>query len=46
MPCVKQNLACAGSNAEPGQCQCEMLAQRQIAERMSVFEQIGPILAC
>ncbi len=32
-------------DAEPGQHQREMLAQRQIAERMSVFEQMGAVLA-
>ena len=34
-----------GGNAEPGQHQREVLAQWQIAERMSVFEQISAILA-
>ena len=34
-----------GGDAEPGQHQREMLAQRQIAERVPVFEQIGAVLA-
>ena len=41
----QQDLASMRGDAEPGQHQREMLAQRQIAERMPVFEQMGAILA-
>ena len=41
----QQDLAWMRGDAEPGQHQREMLAQRQIAERMPVFEQMGAVLA-
>ncbi len=34
------------SDAELGEQQDQMLAQRQIAERIAVFEQVGTVLAC
>jgi hypothetical protein len=37
----EQDLARMGGDAEPGQHQREMLAQRQITEWAPVFEQVG-----
>ncbi len=42
----QQDLAGVSSDAELGEQQDQMLAQRQIAERIAVFEQVGTVLAC
>jgi hypothetical protein len=44
-PLRQQDLAGVRGDSKPGQHQREMFAQRQVPERMSVFEQMGAILA-
>ena len=41
----QQDLAGMGGDAEFGEQQGQVLAQRQIAERVAVFEQVGTVLA-
>ena len=40
----QQDLVGLRGDSEAGQHQCEMLTQRQIAERMAIFEQMGSVL--
>src|SRR5439155_4498422 len=41
----QQNLARVGADAKAGQHKYEMLAQREVAERVPVVQQIGAVLA-
>ena len=45
VPVRQQDLAGLRGDAELGEQQHQMLAQRQIAERVAVFEQVGTVLA-